>query len=74
MDSITRQKLKQLVQSQHWESIYVFKSLIIDAWNREEIKHPDEFNTMWSMAIKQGKIEGLQEFLDGIEKIALDEN
>lgn len=47
-------------------------SFVIDNWNKEEIKANDEFNTMWNVSKREGKIEGLKTFIDGIEKLALD--
>lgn len=72
MDSITRKQLKQLVNSQFWQSIYVAMGATIDKWYNEPVKAEDQFNTTWNMAYKEGRIAGIKEFMDIIEKEALD--
>ena len=72
MDNILKQKLKRLIEHSDWEVIYAFKSKYIESLEKVQVKADDEFNTMWNMAYKIGKIEGLQEFLDQAEKLALD--
>ncbi len=72
MDSITKAKLKRLIEHPDWEVIYTFQSKFVESLDRVQIKADDEFNTMWNMAYKIGKIEGLKEFLDNAEKLALD--
>lgn len=74
MDPITKSKLKLLVQNGDWEVIYTFKAFMIELWNKSEIKSDDQFNTLWNVAVRHGKIEGLNEFIDSIEQLALDEN
>lgn len=73
MDSILRAKLKRLVEHQDWEAIYSLTALITDKWHNEEVKAPDEFNTIWNQAKKEGKIEGLKEFMESAEKLALND-
>lgn len=72
MDSITKAKLKRLIQHPDWEVIYTAKSYIVDQWNKGEVKVDDEFNTFWNLATREGKKNGLDEFINGIEKLALD--
>jgi hypothetical protein len=72
MDAILKAKLKRLVQNGDWEVIYAFKAFMIELWNKQEIKRDDQFNTVWEVAKRDGKIEGLNEFINSVEKIALD--
>lgn len=67
MDSITRKKLKALMEGQHWEAIYTFLSIMNVKWNDTPIKADDQFNTTWNMAVKEGKIIGMKEFFDTLE-------
>lgn len=73
MDTITKAKLKRLVQNGDWEVIYAFKAFMIELWNKQEVKREDQFNTVWEIAKKDGKIEGLNEFITAVEKLALDD-
>ncbi len=55
-----------------WEVVYAFQAFIVEKWNKEELKTDDQFNTLWNYAKRDGKIEGLLEFINGAEKLALD--
>lgn len=72
MDNLTKQKLKRLVSHSDWEVIYPFMAFIIERWNKQELKTDDQFNTLWNYAKRDGKIEGMKEFIDAVEKLALD--
>jgi len=72
MDSIMKQKLKRLIEHSDWEVIYAFQAKMVENWNKSEVKADDQFNTLWNIAFLKGKVEGLREFLDDAEKLALD--
>lgn len=72
MDSILRAKLKRLLQSSDWEVIYTFQAIMEDKWNANPLKGKTEFETVCNVVERDGKINGLKEFFDNIEKIALD--
>lgn len=72
MDSILKQKLRRLVEHQDWEAIYDFASFTKDRWHNAPVKAEDQFNTVYNLAMKEGRIEGLQEFINTIEQVALD--
>lgn len=71
MDSLTRKKLRQLIESQHWEAIYSFLAIMTDKWHNTPVKTEDEFNTVWNVALKEGKVSGLKEFFDTLEQEVL---
>lgn len=73
MDSILRAKLKRLVEHQDWEAIHAFAGYTKDRWHNETVKEEDQFNTVWNMAKKEGKVEGLTKFLEDVEQLALDD-
>lgn len=73
MDSIIRAKLKRLVESSDWEVIYSFQALMEDKWNRNRLKGESEYETVCNVVERDGKINGLKEFLEGIEQTALDD-
>lgn len=53
--------------------MYAYVSKTIDQWHNGEVKANDQFNTTWNQAYKEGKISGLKEFIDVLEKEALDD-
>ncbi len=67
-----KEKLKRLIQHPDWEVIYAFQAKFVESLEKVQVKADDQFNTTWNMAYKIGKIEGLKDFLDNAEKLALD--
>lgn len=74
MDSITRAKLRRLIEHADWDVIYSFASFISEKWNKAQVKGDDQFNTTWNIAHREGKINGIKEFLDTMEQLALNED
>lgn len=74
MDKITERQLKMLVENQNWDAIRIFAEVIIKKWHNVPVKRESEFETLWNCALQEGKIEGVRELLDSIEKITLDVN
>lgn len=72
MDQLTKNKLKRLVEHPDWEIIYAFQAFITETWFKSDVKRETEFDTIWTLAHREGKKEGLKEFIDSIEKLALD--
>ena len=73
MDKITERQLHMLVKSDNWDSIHNFVEVIIKKWNNVPIKAEDEFNTLYNLAHRDGKIEGLREFINSLEEISWSE-
>lgn len=69
MDKITLKKLQQLVKSEYWDAIPIFVDIVVEKWNNEPVKNDTEWLTLWAVAEKQGKIEGLKEFINSCEKL-----
>lgn len=72
MDSITKAKLKRLVQNSDWEVIYSFQAYVEHKWNQRPLVGSTEFETVKNAISLESKIEGLKEFIETIEKIALE--
>ena len=70
MDKITIKKLKILVESEHWDVIYILMEEVIKKWNAVPVKGETEWETLWNMATKEAKIEGVKEFINSLEQIA----
>lgn len=70
MDKITIRKLKILVESEHWDVIHILFDTISKKWNNIPIKGETEWETLWNVAEKQGKIDGVREFINSLEELA----
>lgn len=71
MNGLVRAQLKQLIQSPYWPGVEAFAAIMIDKWQNEQVKMPDEFNTVWRTAQREAKVEGLKEFFKTLEAEAL---
>lgn len=60
------------MEHQDWEAIYAFASFMKDKWHDQPVKEDTEFQTMWNVAHKEGKIQGLTDFIEALERAALD--
>jgi hypothetical protein len=74
MDKITQRKLKMLVETKEWEVIYTFVDKIVEKWNAVPVKGETEWETLWNVAEKQGKIDGLKEAINSLEELAHETN
>ena len=72
MDSITKAKLKRLVQNSDWEVIYSFQAYVEHKWKEQPLIGSTEFETIKNAISQESKTNGLREFFETIEKIALD--
>ena len=70
IDKLSQKKLKMLIGSEHWDVIPVLFEEVIKKWNDVPVKGETEWETLWSVAEKQGKIDGLREFINNCEEIA----
>ena len=70
MDKITRKKLKLLVEQPEWDVVYVVFEEVIRKWNNVPVKGETEWESLWNVAEKEGKKDGLREFINSLEEIA----
>lgn len=71
MDTLTKAKLKRLVQSSDWDVIYAFQAFMSEKWNAEPLVGDTEYDTLRNAISRESKVQGLKNFLDNIENIAL---
>jgi hypothetical protein len=69
MDKLSKQQINSLVRDQRWTSVIMFLDLFLNETNKVEVKADTEFQTLWNVAYKQGKIEGLKDFFNQIEQL-----
>ena len=70
MDKITQRKLKMLVESEHWDVVPVLFEILSKKWNNVPVKGDTEWETLWNVAQKEAKIEGVREFINNCEELA----
>lgn len=68
MKKIYQEQLKQLVKDDKFNALLQLYSEIDDQWKNENPKADTEFQTLWNLAYRQGKIEGLKAFFDNLDK------
>jgi hypothetical protein len=67
-------RLKQLVQDDGWDVLRAILAQHIVELDQQEITGNNEFETLRELHKKQGKVEGLAEFFDKVEKLDFDNN
>lgn len=73
MNQITRSQLKNIVQTPQWDGVVAFMAEMIDKWQNVPVKADTEFETIWNMATKEAKVEGIKQFFDTLEREALND-
>jgi hypothetical protein len=69
MDKLSIQQINSLIRDQRWTSIVMFLDKFINETNQMEVKADTEFQTIWNVAYRQGKVEGLKDFFNQIEQL-----
>ena len=67
-----KQRIKWLMKTEQWDSILRFFAYKIGQWNDEKTTGTNEFETLRMLHTKQGKVEGLEEFMNQLEHEALE--
>lgn len=73
MTEITRNQLKNICQTPQWDGVIAFMAEMIDKWQGVPVKQDTEFDTIWAMATKEAKVEGIKQFFDTLEREALND-
>lgn len=69
-----RQAIRSLMQDGRFLSVELLKKIVIQMYQNLPIKADSEFQTMWNVATREAKIEGLNEFfLKLIEEASKDD-
>lgn len=69
---IDKTRIKHLMKSDEWESVIRFFAYKIGKWKDEEIIGATEFETLKNLHRSQGKVEGLSEFMEQLERQAFE--
>lgn len=67
MQEITRKQLVKILHSNEFEALIKLYGEMIDKWNEQNVIGKDEFETLKLLFIREGKKEGLREFINILE-------
>ena len=70
INKIDQKKIKVLIESEHWDVIATVFEEIKKKWNDIPVKGDTEWETLWNVAQKEAKIEGVRDFINNLEEIA----
>lgn len=65
-------QLKLLMKESAWETLLRLLGEHMDAINAEDISGTNEFETLRMLHTNQGKVDGLKEFFDQLERKAFE--
>lgn len=71
LDRLQKQTLQRMVKEDSWDILVYSLKEYIDRIQAEEVIGSNEFETLRTLHIKQGKISGLTEFFSKVEQGAL---
>lgn len=60
-------RIKQLMKTEEWNSIIKFYALKLEQWNSTKVTGIGAFDTLKNLHTQQGKVEGLEEFMNQLE-------
>ena len=72
MNDILKKQLKRLVMHDDFQHIYACQAKLVEQWNKGPLVGETEFQTIKNAIERESKIAGVQEFLDTMERLALD--
>lgn len=73
MNALTKAQKAQvraIMKSNEWDAVLAFAGKKLDAWREERVAGNNEFETLKSLFTRDGKVEGLLEFLNQLESEA----
>ena len=66
------ERVKGILRDERYESILKIAAFVMDSWAKQSVKGVNEFETLWNVATREAKVEALKEFLDMLERGAVD--
>ena len=70
MNQRDQANIKQFLQDDKSNSVIALSKELMDKWGLEGCKKETEFETLWALAYKEGKIDGLKAFFDNLNEEA----
>ncbi len=72
LTTLDKTRIKHIMKTDEWDSVLRFFAYKLEKWLDEEITGENEFQTLKNLHKNQGKVEGLKEFMDQMERQALE--
>lgn len=72
LSSADKSRIKQLMKSDEWNSVLHFYAIKMTQWKDEKITGTNEFETLKALHTMQGKVDGLEEFMNQLEQQAFE--
>ena len=72
INKATAMQIQQLMKDEKWEAVLKFYAYKINLLKDEKITGTNDFETLKNLHTQQGKIDGLTEFFDQMERKAFD--
>lgn len=70
LTKIQKIQLRGMMMSREWEAFVALISILEKKWSEDEVKAETEFNTVWNLAKKEGKLEALRSLLEILQNEA----
>jgi hypothetical protein len=67
MIEATRKQLNRILHSDDFEAVIKLSAEIMDKWHNDNVIGKDQFETLKLLFIREGKLQGLREFLNALE-------
>lgn len=61
--------ISEILEDERFTPFLKIQNYLIQQWKNESAKRDTEFETVWAMADREGKINGVNAFLDALEGI-----
>lgn len=68
VNQIQKSQIKALIKDEKWESILAFLQETIEKHQGENVIGTTEFETLKLVFMKEGRIQGLKDFFDQLER------
>ncbi len=65
-------QVRSLMKDERWDALIKFSGMKLDQWREQKISGNDAFQELRALHTRDGKVEGLLEFLDQLERNAFD--
>lgn len=72
INTADKARIKQIMKTDDWESIIKFFGIKIESWRAEKVTGTSEFEELRMLHTNQGKVDGLTEFMDQLERQAFE--
>lgn len=70
MNQRDKANIKLFLQDDKSDSVRALSKELMDKWGLEGCKKDSQFETLWALAYKEGKIDGLKAFFDNLNEEA----